>query len=121
QEQIAVQVARFEGSDIVDGLRLAHVEPAQTMNAIAALNARDDVLYAEPNYIRHLDLTPNDPSFGALYGITRIAPPKAWDTTIGSRSVVVGVIDEGIDISHQDLAANIWTNPSPGSIPGISG
>src|SRR5438105_6946944 len=63
QEQIPVTVARFEASDIVDGLRLAHVEPVQTMNAIAALNERADVLYAEPNYIRHLDVTPNDPSF----------------------------------------------------------
>ena len=35
QEQIAVRVDRFEGSDIVDGLRLARVEPAQTMKAIA--------------------------------------------------------------------------------------
>src|SRR5437867_5513565 len=71
EEQIPVRVDRFEGSEIVDDLRLAHVEATQTMKAIAALKARDDVLYAEPNYIRHLDRTPNDPSFGSLYGMTR--------------------------------------------------
>ncbi len=118
-EQILVQVDRFGGSDLVDGLRIAHA--ADTGKVIAALRARDDVEYAEPNYIRHAIKTPNDPSFSSLYGMTNIAAPQAWDITQGSSNVVVGVIDEGIDITHPDLAANIWTNPAPGSISGISG
>ncbi len=122
QEQVLVNVDRFEGSDIVDGLRLARMAPDDTMKAISALQARDDVLYAEPNYIVHVDATtPNDPQFSSLYGLTKIGAPDAWDITKGSTNVVVGIIDEGIDISHPDLQANIWTNPSPGSISGISG
>ena len=132
QEEILVQVDRFDGSDLVDGLRIAHA--ADTGKAIAALRARDDVEYAEPNYIVHAINTPNDPCFPpnslavcqstSLYGMTKIGAPQAWDITVtGSSNVVVGIIDEGIDISHPDLAANIWTNPAPGSIPalGISG
>lgn len=121
--EVLVAVERFEGSDIVEDLRIARTAPGDTLKAIAALNARDDVLYAEPNYIVHRELMPNDPRFTSneLYGLNTIAAPQAWDITQGNRNIVVAVIDEGIDITHEDLQANIWTNPSPGSIPGITG
>ena len=104
QEQILMQVERFEGSDLVDGLRLARVQPQDTLKAVASLKARPDVLYAEPNYILQADATtPNDTSFGQLYGLTKIGAPQAWDTIRGSSDtaqaffgtprVVVGVVD----------------------------
>src|SRR6266536_1410026 len=116
-----LQVENFDGSEIVSGLRIARMAPEDTISAIEALKKQADVLYAEPNYILQADRTPNDPRFGELYGLTKIGAPQAWDTTTGSNSVVVGVIDEGIDLNHQDLQANIWTNPAPGSISGITG
>ena len=118
---LPIQVERFGGSEIVEGLRLARVPETDTMAAIAALSAQPNVLYAEPNYILHLDATPNDPQFPQLYGMTKINAPVAWDTTTGSSSVVIGIIDEGVDINHADLTQNIWTNPSPGAIPGFTG
>jgi subtilisin family serine protease len=119
-DEVLVQVERFEGSDLVDGLRLAHTAPDDTLKAVAALSARDDVLYAEPNYILHTDATPNDPRFSELYAMTKLGMSQAWNTTTGSNSIVVGVVDEGIDLKHPDLQANIWTNPAPGSLPGFS-
>jgi subtilisin family serine protease len=126
-EEVLVQVERFEGSDLVDGLRIARTAPDDTLKAVAALAARDDVLYAEPNYILHADKTPNDPSYVAnptqLYGLNKIGMPQAWDTitgSTGSSQIVVGVVDEGVDVKHPDLQANIWTNPAPGALPGFS-
>jgi subtilisin family serine protease len=130
-ERIEIAVETFGGSELVEGLRLARVAPDETLQAIDALNARPDVLYAEPNYIRRKDALPNDPSFGEQWALRNtgqvgfndytgqqaagnpgsdIDAELAWNTTTGSRSVVVGVIDEGIDINHQDLQANIWRN-----------
>jgi subtilisin family serine protease len=41
--------------------------------------------------------------------------PEAWTLSSGSHNVVVGVLDTGIDYTHQDLAPNMWSNP--GEIP----
>lgn len=65
---------------------------------------------------------PNDPSFATQWSLANVGQsggridadidaPEAWQITTGSRNVVVAVIDSGIDFSHPDLAANIWTNP----------
>ena len=76
----------------------------------------------EPDLPIQVQKTPNDPSLWRLYGLNNygqsggttdadIDAPEAWEITTGSRDVVIGVIDSGVDITHPDLAANIWVNP----------
>jgi subtilisin family serine protease len=118
---ISAQVEDLGVSDLVEGVRLVRVLPADTLKAVSALRSQPDVLYAEPNYIMHATVTPNDPRFGNQPNMSRIGAPQAWNTQQGNRAVVVGVLDQGIDTDHEDLAANIWTNPSPGAIAPITG
>lgn len=117
--EIALEVEPFDGSELVEGLRVAHVEPEQTLDAVEALNRRADVVYAEPNFIWRSTATPNDPRFPEMYGLRNISAPSAWDITTGDRNVVVGVIDGGIDINHPDLQANIWRNPGETANNGV--
>ena len=57
-----------------------------------------------------VDKTPNDPRYGEQWDWPKIGAPAAWDETTGSKSVIVGDIDSGIDYNHEDLAANVWKN-----------
>ncbi len=93
------------------GTQVVTVPAGEVATAIAELRARPEVRYAEPNYIAHATITPNDPSYSQLYGMAKIGAPAAWDTSTGDGSVVVGVLDTGIDGTHPDLAANMWKNP----------
>ncbi len=131
---LAIEVENMQGLQIVEGLRLARVAAKDTLRAVAALNARPDVEYAEPNFIQYAHAIPNDPFFPQMYGLHNtgqsvpggagvpdadIDAPEAWDLTTGSPNVVIGVIDAGIDINHPDLAPNIWTNPVDSTVNGI--
>lgn len=92
-------------------------------NAIAALETSSFVEFAEPNYIVQPSVIPNDPRFSELWGMNNtgqtggtadadIDAVEGWDISTGSDSILVAVIDTGVDWDHEDLAANIWTNPN---------
>ena len=120
---VSADLKRTPGADLLPGLRLARVAPEDTLKAVAAFREQPDVLDAEPNYIMKADVTPNDPRYVAnqQYALNLIGAPQAWDTRTGSTGadrIVIGVIDQGIDFNHNDLAANIWINP--GETPGNS-
>ncbi len=113
------------------GARLIHSRSKNAATLVRELSARGDVLYAEPNYIVRADAIPNDTSFGSLWGMQNtgqviggvagtpgadISATAAWDISTGSTANVVAVIDTGIDYTHPDLAANVWSAPTAFSV-----
>ena len=98
-------------------------DPSLTITqAIKALKASGQVLYAEPDYPLSINAIPDDSSFSSLYGLHNtgqsggtddadIDAPEAWDITTGATSVVVAVIDTGVQYDHPDLVDNMWVNP----------
>jgi thermitase len=62
--------------------------------------------YIEPNQKYQAFMTPNDPDWTLQWGPQRIEADYAWNTTTGSNTVLVCVIDTGVDYNHPDLAAN---------------
>lgn len=75
-----------------------------------------EVSFAEPDFIAEAFLIPNDTYFGNQWGMAKIGSPLSWDSTTGSSSVKIAILDTGIDSGHGDLkdkisaAKNFTTN-----------
>ncbi len=104
-----------------------------TASLIAELKADPSVETVEPNYLRRASVTtPDDTYFSRQWGLRNTGQTvnstpgtsgadarflQAWNLARATGTEpIVGVIDSGVDITHPDLAPNIWTNP--GEIPG---
>jgi len=90
------------------------VPPDKTINEMLKKYKEDpNVEYAEPNYIRKAFRDPDDPQYLAnQWGIDQIQAPQAWDTETGKESVVIAILDTGVDHNHEDLAGNMWDDGS---------
>lgn len=76
-------------------------------NDVRSLMETGDYLWAEPDAVVRPLATPNDPLFGSQWHLARIGAPSAWDRSTGSRSVIVAMVDTGVDPTHPDLAGSL--------------
>lgn len=80
------------------------VEKDRTLNLLKALKRREDVDYAEPNFIRKPSaVTPSDPYYVRQWNYPLINLPNAWGTTTGDSDVIVAVVDTGVLLKHPDM------------------
>jgi subtilisin family serine protease len=121
-ETLVEAAARRDGKG---DLELARFAPGLSIAAaVRGLEADPAVEFAEPNWVYNHSATSNDTYYtsGQLWGMYGDGSTpanqygsqaaEAWaNGKTGSRSVYVGIIDEGIQLTHPELAANIWTNP----------
>ncbi|UBV44707.1 S8 family serine peptidase (plasmid) [Deinococcus taeanensis] len=122
----ALGVQRLETLAVTDGAPLLHarITDGQSVNTkISQLQGSALVRFAEPNWIYQHQATSSDPYFtnGSLWGMygDGSTPANAFGSQAaeawgkghtGSKSVYVGIIDEGYQFDHPDLAANAWVN-----------
>ncbi|MBD3238814.1 MAG: S8 family serine peptidase [Candidatus Moranbacteria bacterium] len=85
-----------------------------TKDLLEDYKSNSAVEYAEPNYIRKLHFTVNDPVFSSQWGLENsndhdVDIKKTWDLeTTSDQEVIVAMIDSGVKYDHEDLINNMW-------------
>ena len=90
-------------------------ESRDALEVAREISRSEAVEYAQPDYLHQVHAIPNDPDFSSQPFWNQISAPQAWDITQGDSSVIIAILDTGVDWDHPDLAADIWTNE--GEIP----
>lgn len=113
------RLAQAHGARIVSDITALDVEvmeftalkgkasPVAVERLMEALKQNPNVSFVEPNINMQALYTPNDPGYSQQWGWTKIQAPQAWDVTMGSTSVVIAIVDTGIQRNHPDLDAKI--------------
>ncbi|NNE27815.1 MAG: S8 family serine peptidase [Saprospiraceae bacterium] len=89
------------------------VDEKQLVSSIAYL---PKALYVFPNLdVEKRSIIPNDPLYNEQWNLEMISLPQLWEETQGGvtpsgEEIVIAVLDDGIDINHEDLRNNIWIN-----------
>jgi subtilisin family serine protease len=78
---------------------------------ISLLEKSEKVKYAEMVPYDKVDLTPNDPSHGALWGLAQIQAEQAWNVSTGDANIIVATVDNAVETGHADLSNVLWVNP----------
>jgi len=88
------------------------VQEGEENNFIRGIIQHREVAYAHQQQRVGVFLTPTDPDYSKQWSYPKIRAPEAWDITTGSASVVVAVVDTGVDYTHPELAGRMWTDGS---------
>ncbi|KPL03278.1 MAG: hypothetical protein AMJ73_07490 [candidate division Zixibacteria bacterium SM1_73] len=115
--------------------RFVTIPEADVQAMVAEYEADPNVEYAEPDYVGHGHFIPDDPAFGAQWGLfnTGQNPPhhpgtydadvdatEAWPFWAPEHVVILAILDTGVDDGHPDLSGVIWQNtPECSGMPGI--
>ncbi len=133
---------RAEGKGPIYLVKLKKAQDVE--NTIKMIESNPDVDYAQPNYIYHATVAPNDTNYGEQWGMKNsaqtISPEtyatnnpgtsgkdidaeSAWGLITDCSSVTVAVVDTGVDYNHPDLSGNMVSGSysCPGSTTGTVG
>ncbi|HDS09061.1 MAG TPA: T9SS type A sorting domain-containing protein [Firmicutes bacterium] len=78
--------------------------------SVQTLKENPALEYAGFNYICYMNLTPNDTYWNYQHGMRQINMPTAWNLETGNPAIIIAVLDTGVELTHPDLAANIYSS-----------
>jgi subtilisin family serine protease len=133
-QSLGVQSAQalFRGQSLPSALaqvvRLELIPGSDVKSMAESLSQDSRFVWVEPDYLAYpsssssplprgegsgvrVDVTPNDPLYPDQWGLAKIEAPAAWDVETGSETVVIAIVDSGIQRTHPDLQARMWVNP----------
>lgn len=98
-------------------LELSEDSKISIPEVVCMLDSLPEVEFAEPNYLVYAlsagdeAIYTREPMYSQQWGLPAINIPALWEKPrIRERKSVIAILDTGIDITHPDLATNIWTN-----------
>ena len=96
---------------------IQYSSPQDPFTLAEELSGIAEIEYAEPWFIYSTDQSsfPNDEFYSQQWALPKVKAAEAWGITKGDTSVIIAIVDSGVEWDHPDLSANIWTNP--GEIP----
>jgi thermitase len=124
----AYQSRKIRRIPVIDIYQLEIPDYLSVDEMVSVVSQNPDVEFAEPNYIAHIAVSPNDPFFRYQYALYNsgqaigipgspqgkaradIKATAAWEETTGDEEVIVAVIDSGIDFDHPDLKNKIFSD-----------
>ena len=116
KDQATIGSLALTSQDIKGGETLNNqvdiIEVADSANAdalVAQLSENPNVLVAEKNAYIQTSALPNDPNLSAAWQFERIGTDETWNKVNNSETVVVAVIDTGLNTQHPDIADNVVT------------
>jgi subtilisin family serine protease len=102
-----VDLATPKGTELTDWCEMVHLTGLARYAEVATrgefLATQNDPRYAEQWALNNTGQTGGTPG-------ADVDSERAWDLTAGDPSIIVAVLDSGVDIDHEDLAANVWHN-----------
>jgi subtilisin family serine protease len=79
-----------------------------TDELIAYFNKRNDVQFAEPNFLLLPNAVPNDTLYPQYqWNMPAINMEKAWDISQGREDVIIAIVDTGIDLTHPEFVGKL--------------
>ena len=80
------------------------------LDAAKKISHIKQIEWAEPKYVDRVTAVPDDSLYvlNLQKNLQRINAAQAWDISTGDTTVIIGIVDTGVDWNHPDLDANIY-------------